>query len=113
MKLKTVVTVSTYKIIVSPNISAVQSSIVKTIGSATLTLQCKILNEGIPQAIIGWKKDGRKINNKYIFKNDTFTTLKLFNLTEEDSGLYRCTATGAYSDHSDIVQLVVESMYTF
>ena len=47
--------------IVSPIISAIQISIVKAVKSAILTLQCNILNKGIPQAIIGWKKDGRKV----------------------------------------------------
>ena len=90
-----------------------QSSIVKAVGSATLTIKCNILNKGIPQAIITWKKNGRKVNNEYIYRNDTSTTLTLSNLTEEDSGLYTCIAIGPYSDHSGNVDLVVESMYTY
>ena len=74
-------------------------------------LQCNILNIGIPQAFFGWNKDGRTVNNNHIFKNDTFTALTLFNLTEEDSGLYTCVAVGTYSDHSDNIELIVESTY--
>ena len=35
--------------------------------------------------------------------------MTLFALTEEDSGLYTCIGIGAYSDHSDSIELIVES----
>ena len=85
------------------------SRFIKAVGSAIVTLQCNISNRGIPQANIGWKKDGVNVNNAHILTNDTFTSMTLSALTEEDSGLYTCIAIGAYSDHSDSIELIVES----
>ena len=48
-----------------------------------------------------------------MFTNDTFISVTLSDLTEEDSGLYTCIAIGAYSDHSDSIELIVESMYMY
>lgn len=95
--------------VVPPVISAVQSRFVEAVGSALVTMLCNILNQGVPQAKFRWKKDGRKVSNGLISKNDTYTTLTLFSLTEEDSGLYTCTAIAAYSDHMDSIELIVES----
>ena len=53
----------------------------------------------------------KKSISSYTFSNDTLTTLTLYNLTEEDSGLYTCIAIGPYSDHSGNVDLFVESTY--
>ena len=39
--------------------------------------------------------------------------MKLSALTEEDSGLYTCVAIGAYSDHSDSIELIVESTHSY
>lgn len=86
-----------------------KSQLVKAVGSATITLQCNILSPGIPRANIGWKKDGLNINNAHIITNDSLTSMTLSALTEEDSGLYTCVAIGAYSDHSDNIELIVES----
>ena len=91
-------------------ITAVKSRYVKAVGSRIATLECNISNQGIPQANFGWKKNGQAINNEYIYINDTLISITLFDLTEEDSGLYTCVAVGRYSDHTDNIELIVESM---
>lgn len=65
------------------------------IGRDILNLNCAA--EGNPNPTLSWEFNGKKIHNsiKYRFSR-LGTRLQVYNVTLEDSGVYRCVATNSY-----------------
>jgi len=77
--------------IVSPVVKVDNTNYTAFIGSS-ITLACRIVYEGTPQASFQWRRHGLSVRDDHIVTNDTHTMLQLTNLTEEDHGMYRCVA---------------------
>ena len=90
--------------LVPPNIQPVSSNYTAEVGSQ-ITLECSIINQGVPVAQFGWLRNGIDLNGENIFTNNTFIVIELSNITMEDAGDYTCTARSVRWHHSDTITL--------
>ena len=77
---------------------------------SNITLACKIIYVGKPPAKFRWRRNGRYVSDDFIYTNSTYTFLKLTDLVEEDSGLYRCVSDAVLAFHSYSIYLHLQSM---
>ena len=91
--------------IVPPIIRANGSNYIATVG-AEVMLKCNIFENGIPRAEIEWKRNGIQPRGELVVDN-SFTTIKLHNLTMKDAGKYTCTASNVRSYRSDLLELTI------
>ena len=90
-----------------PVIRANGSSYNATVGSE-VTLKCNIVNNGIPTAKYGWRRNGVQLQPEGEFLiEDSIIAIKLSNLTMRDAGKYTCSASNIRSYRSDFVKLRV------
>lgn len=72
---------------------------------SNITLACKIIYIGEPPAKFHWRRHGEYVSNDLVYSNSTYTLLILTNLTEENSGLYRCVSDAVLSFYTYSIYL--------
>ena len=95
--------------IVPPKILATQPTYTSFVGW-NVALGCDIIDKGMPPAVFSWTKVGYKMNGEYVIViSSTVMDIIFLNFTLDNAGVYTCAADGLLSDHSDSVELIVQS----
>ena len=80
---------------------------------SNITLICKIIYIGKPPAKFRWRRHGEYVSDDSIYSNSTRTLLLLTDLTEEDSGLYRCVSDAVLSFYTYSIYLHLQGTKSF
>ncbi|XP_029472623.1 neuronal cell adhesion molecule isoform X1 [Rhinatrema bivittatum] len=72
-----------------------------------LLLEC--IAEGLPTPETRWSKEGSELPSKRTFHENFKKTLKIIDVSEADSGKYKCTATNALGSTHHIITVIVKA----
>ena len=76
-------------------------------------MRCTVEVEGEPRPTLAWFKDGKEIEESVRFTfssdGDTGYTFTIFNMTEEDCGIYAVTATNDMGQRTENFKIVCDS----
>ncbi|XP_030575583.1 neuronal cell adhesion molecule a isoform X2 [Archocentrus centrarchus] len=73
----------------------------------TLELEC--IAEGLPTPDISWQKDGGELPSNRMSYHNFKKTLKISDVSEDDGGNYRCTATNNMGTVHHIIKVTVKA----
>ncbi|KAJ8966839.1 hypothetical protein NQ317_003021 [Molorchus minor] len=76
---------------------------------STIELPCHVI--GYPEPQVNWYKDGTPIYPSERLLISDAHTLTILQATKDDSGIYQCEATNAYSTASSSLELFIEGQY--
>ncbi|XP_054843937.1 neuronal cell adhesion molecule isoform X2 [Eublepharis macularius] len=73
----------------------------------TLMLEC--IAEGLPTPIISWFKEGGDLPPNRVFRENFKKTLKIIDITEADSGRYKCLAKNRFGSAHHVITVTVKA----